>query len=115
MRGTCLIDHMDVRPILWFAMGRRPAEVDVASSVGAPEAKRSAVDALYGNTVLPERPGYASGPYEYDVSPFLAGIILGREWESCAVKGFNELNRRETGARRRSVRIHTVAGRRKSR
>jgi hypothetical protein len=58
---------------------------------------RNAVDALYGNIVLPERPGYANGPYEYDVSPYLAGIILGREWESCAVKGFNELNQRKAG------------------
>jgi hypothetical protein len=33
---------------------------------------RNAVGALYGNTVLPERPGYAHGPYEYDVSPYLA-------------------------------------------
>lgn len=58
---------------------------------------RNAVDALYGNAVLPERPGYASGPYEYDVSPFLAGIILGREWESCAVRDFNERNGRKPG------------------
>jgi hypothetical protein len=58
---------------------------------------RNAVDAVYGNTVLPERPGYAHGPYIYDVSPFLIGCIIGREWESCAVKGFNALHQRKQG------------------
>ncbi len=58
---------------------------------------RNAVDAIYGNAVLPERPGCAHGKYEYDVSPFLAGFIVGREWESCSVKEFNEMNRRKTG------------------
>jgi hypothetical protein len=58
---------------------------------------RSAVDAIYGNGSLPERPGHAHGKYEYDVSPFLAGFILGREWESCSVKEYNEMNRRKTG------------------
>jgi len=58
---------------------------------------RNAVDAVYGNTVLPERPGYAHGPYEYDVSHLLAGFIIGREWESCAVKGFNMLHQRKQG------------------
>jgi hypothetical protein len=56
----------------------------------------NAVDAVFGNTVLPERPGFAHGAYNYDVSPFLAGFIIGREWEACAVKGFNELHQRKT-------------------
>lgn len=56
---------------------------------------RNAVDAIYGNVALPERPGYAHGKYEYDASPYLAGFILGREWESCAVKGFNEQHERK--------------------
>ena len=55
---------------------------------------RNAVDVLYGNAVLPERPGHAHGTYAFDVSPYVAGFILGREWETCAVKGFNELHRR---------------------
>ncbi len=56
---------------------------------------RNAVDVIYGNTTLPERPGRAHGKYEYDVSPFLAGFIIGREWEACAVKKFNELQKRK--------------------
>ena len=50
---------------------------------------RNAVDAVFGNASLPERPGYASGEYAFDVSRWTAGFIFGREWESCAVKGFN--------------------------
>jgi hypothetical protein len=52
---------------------------------------KNAVDVIYGNAHLPKRPGYADGIYNYDVSPYTAGFIFGREWESCAVKGFNEL------------------------
>ncbi len=58
---------------------------------------RDAVDVIFGNTVLPERPGYASGRYEYDVSSYVAGFINGREWESCAVRGYNESRDRKTG------------------
>ncbi len=57
---------------------------------------RDAVDAVYGNAVLPERPGHAHGRYEYDVSPYVAGFILGREWETCAVKAFNDLHGRQS-------------------
>ena len=53
---------------------------------------KSAVDALHGNATIPERPGHASGRYATDVSMYLAGWMLGREWEPFAV--------RETEARR---------------
>ena len=56
---------------------------------------RNAVDAVYGNAVLPEQPGHAHGRFAYDVSPYVAAFILGREWETCAVKAFNELHRRQ--------------------
>ncbi|MGE5807996.1 MAG: tetratricopeptide repeat protein [Nitrospirota bacterium] len=58
---------------------------------------RNAVDVIYGNAALPEQPGHAHGTYEYDVSPLLAGFILGREWEACAVKEYNERNRQKSG------------------
>ncbi len=51
---------------------------------------KNAVDVVYGNAHIPEGPGLASGDFEHDVSRYTAGFILGREWESCAVKGFNE-------------------------
>jgi tetratricopeptide (TPR) repeat protein len=55
---------------------------------------RSAVDVIFGNATLPERPGHAHGTYEYDTSPYLAGFIIGREWEACAVKMYNDLHQR---------------------
>ncbi len=55
---------------------------------------RNAIDAVYGNAYLPERPGYPSGSYRFNVSPYVVAFIFGREWESCSVKGFNELHHR---------------------
>jgi len=51
---------------------------------------KNAVDVVHGNANLPERPGYTHGSYQHDVSPFTIAFIFGREWESCAVKEFNE-------------------------
>ena len=47
---------------------------------------RTAIDAVHGNAVVAPRPGHASGRYEADVAPWLAGWILGREWEPYAVR-----------------------------
>jgi hypothetical protein len=47
---------------------------------------RRNIDAVHGKTVLPARRGHASGTYDADVSPWLAGWILGREWEPFAVR-----------------------------
>jgi phosphoglycolate phosphatase-like HAD superfamily hydrolase len=47
---------------------------------------RAAVDAIHGNALLPPRPGHAAGRYTADVSPYLAGWLLGREWEPYAVR-----------------------------
>ncbi len=55
------------------------------------ESIKRAVDVIYGNARIPEEPGLASGHFDVDVSRYTAGFIFGREWESCAVKGFNEL------------------------
>lgn len=43
------------------------------------------IDVLHGNTVLDPEKGKASGVYSVDVSEYVAGIILGREWEPNAV------------------------------
>jgi hypothetical protein len=61
---------------------------------GLKEGVKNAVDAVYGNADLPERPGHAHGRFGHDVSPFTAAFMFGREWEACAVKGFNELRER---------------------
>jgi len=47
---------------------------------------RTAVDALHGNAALAPRPGHAAGRYTADVSPYIAGWLLGREWEPYAVR-----------------------------
>ena len=44
-----------------------------------------AVDAIHGNALIAPRPGHASGRYGADVSRYLAGWLLGREWEPYAV------------------------------
>jgi hypothetical protein len=54
----------------------------------------NAVDAVHGNARLPEKPGHAHGEYTYDVSACTQGFIIGREWESCVVREFNEFNNR---------------------
>ncbi|WP_028841490.1 tetratricopeptide repeat protein [Thermodesulfobacterium hveragerdense] len=48
---------------------------------------RDVVDAVHGNASLPERPGFPSGKYLWDVSSFLLGYLFGREPEACLVKG----------------------------
>ena len=53
---------------------------------------RMTIDALHGNAVVKPRPGHASGRYETDVSPWLAGWLLGREWEPFAVRETERLN-----------------------
>lgn len=53
---------------------------------GFEEEIRSAIDAIHGRALLPARPGHASGRYETDVSMYLGGWLLGREWEPYAVR-----------------------------
>ncbi len=47
---------------------------------------RTAMDAIHGNAVLAPRPGRAAGAYTADVSPYVAGWLLGREWEPYSVR-----------------------------
>lgn len=51
-----------------------------------------AVDLIHGKAVLPVRPGHAHGIYSTDISRYVAGILLGREWEPLAVEKTNRLN-----------------------
>jgi len=39
------------------------------------------IDVLHGKTALPIKPGKAHGIYNYDVSKYVIGYLLGREWE----------------------------------
>lgn len=51
---------------------------------------RRVIDLLHGRADIAPRPGHASGTYRSDVSPWTAGIILGREWEPGNVELFNK-------------------------
>lgn len=65
-----------------------------------------AIDAVHGNAVLPQRPGYPDGRYSADVSWCTIGFLFGREWEPCSVKRFNESRgRKHTGYEGRFLKI----------
>ena len=46
------------------------------------------VDLLHGNAAIPHRLGHASGLYITDVSRWVLGYIIGREWEPFSVVAF---------------------------
>ena len=50
------------------------------------------VDIIHGNAILPQRRGYAAGTYTTDISQYVAGWILGIEWDPYFVIGTNENN-----------------------
>ncbi len=49
-----------------------------------------AVRVVHGDIVRPARPGYSSGDYRADVSPYLLGWLVGAEWHPLAVKVTND-------------------------
>jgi hypothetical protein len=59
---------------------------DTAFTRGFESEIRTAVDAIHGNAVVAPRPGHAAGRYTADVSQYLGGWLLGREWEPYAVR-----------------------------
>ncbi|MGH7510175.1 MAG: tetratricopeptide repeat protein [Gemmatimonadales bacterium] len=67
---------------------------------------RRVVDLIHGQATIPARAGHAAGRYDADVSPWVVGYIIGREWEPFAVKAFNARN---SGARSHQGRHLRVA------
>jgi hypothetical protein len=51
------------------------------------------VDVVHGAALLPRRPGHAAGSYDADVSRWVLGYIIGREWEPFAVKEYDARHR----------------------
>ena len=47
------------------------------------------VDIIHGSATIPPRRGHATGRYDADVSPWVLGYIIGREWEPFAVKAYD--------------------------
>jgi hypothetical protein len=50
------------------------------------------IQVLHGEARLSRRPGRSGGVYTADVSSWVLATILGREWESSSVIGFNRLH-----------------------
>jgi hypothetical protein len=50
------------------------------------------LDVIHGNAVIEPRAGHASGTYASNISAYVLGIILGREWEPKAVSHTNLVN-----------------------
>ncbi|WP_160674994.1 family 2 glycosyl transferase [Clostridium sp. C8-1-8] len=58
----------------------------------AKEDIKALIDIIHGKAELPEKKGYASGVYKKDVSPYIAGWILGIEWDPDFVINTDEVN-----------------------
>jgi hypothetical protein len=54
---------------------------------------QTVIDVIHGNKVIAKVPGYAYGRYEYDISPYVAGFVLGIEWDPDFVINTDELNK----------------------
>lgn len=54
---------------------------------------KDVIDVIHGRVVIKERPGHASGIYARDISSFVIGILLGREWEPVTVTTTNARNK----------------------
>lgn len=71
-------------------------------------------DVIHGNTTLAAEKGHAYGEYNYDVSQYLAGWILGIEWDPDMVIETNKnmlikLHLRENISKRRTP-VHLKFG-----
>jgi hypothetical protein len=50
---------------------------------------KSVVDLIHGRADLRPRPGHAAGHYVADISPWVLGYVIGREWEPYSVTAYN--------------------------
>jgi hypothetical protein len=88
--------------VLWLVHGvwtELPPKHDFADptwEAGFQREMRSVVDVVHGAATIAVRPGHAGGRYDADVSAWVLGYIIGREWEPFAVKAFDA--RRPSGS-----------------
>jgi tetratricopeptide (TPR) repeat protein len=53
---------------------------------------RDTIDVIHGQGSVPATPAHAAGLYPNDVSPWVTGILVGKEWLSDVVTGNNQLH-----------------------
>lgn len=51
------------------------------------------VDIVHGNAVIKPVRGHAAGVYQYDISPYVLGFIIGTEWDPGVVLNTNKANK----------------------
>ncbi|MCF8331323.1 MAG: hypothetical protein K9H84_02640 [Bacteroidales bacterium] len=88
------LQHQD-KPLYLFhgVWAIEPPEHDYRNETYTRAIKReikNALDVLHGNAVLYPDKGKASGVYAVDVSEYVVGLILGREWEPTGVYVTNQ-------------------------
>jgi len=71
---------------VWTELPEQNDFWDQAFTRGFESEIQTSIDAIHGRAMVPPRPGHASGRYAADVSPYVAGWLLGREWEPYAVR-----------------------------
>jgi tetratricopeptide (TPR) repeat protein len=74
---------------VWAELPPRHDFADPGWEAGFQREMRSVVDLIHGNATIPVRPGHAGGLYDADVSAWVLGYIIGREWEPFAVRAFD--------------------------
>lgn len=81
---------------IWLMEQPEPADLYNLTGTFGKEI-REVVSAVHGDIVIPERPGQASGTYTSDISPWVAGYLIGREIFPREVALTNEAHPEETG------------------
>lgn len=69
----------------------------LARSEAFKESIREVIDCMHGNRNIPFRPGRAYGQYITDISPWIAGYIIGREISPQEVDSTNQFHPEVTG------------------
>jgi hypothetical protein len=66
---------------------------------------RRVVDLVHGAAKIPPRPGHATGRYDADVSQWVLGYVIGREWEPFAVKAYDARKKGNRGYQGRYLQV----------
>jgi hypothetical protein len=74
---------------LWTELPPRNDFADPSWEAGFQREMRSVVDLIHGAARIPLQRGHAGGLYDADVSDWVLGYIIGREWEPFAVRAFD--------------------------